>query len=409
MSEAVYDKTKEFERVTVRLAGRKQIMPQLGMPRKLTVQYIFFENYMQLRLEWTDKDVSRLPEEIWLHLGISPDRDKIFYHKLGQKLSPYAIVPNGGRNLSVTEGIEFDAGGKTFRLQPKQAVPVSLGRGKLLRFDNKLENSKYGISFLVQNNIWGTNYPLWYEDNASVWFDIAPVEEYEKGIKSYEPKIQVNVVKLKALDDKKYILTDEERAEFNKAMRNAVNKKPAPPAADSSLVAADVIDDISESETASEPKTVKANSTKKTSEKKEAAKPAYSGLGIVKPIMDRATVLNDDLIEPTDDDDDPPAPVSSIRTGRMVTLGENSSADRGRLSIQSRAGARINLGDEPIEEPTDEKDGEVKSAKKKSASAASAKRAKSAAKPSTAKSNTAKSVAKTDNKSTAKQSKTTKK
>ena len=131
-------------------------------------------------------------------------------------------------------------------------------------------------------------------------------------------------------------------------------------------------------------------------EKKEAAKPAYSGLGIVKPIIDRATVLNDDLIEPTDDDDDPPAPVSSIRTGRMVTLGENSSADRGRLSIQSRAGARINLGDEPIEEPTDEKDGEVKSAKKKSASAASAK---SAVKP----------VAKTDSKSTAKQSKITKK
>ena len=395
MSEAVYDKTKEFERVTVRLAGRKQIMPQLGMPRKLTVQYIFFENFMQLRLEWTDKDVSRLPEEIWLHLGISPDRDKIFYHKLGQKLSPYEIVPNGGRNLSVTEGIEFDVGGKTFRLQPKQAVPVSLGRGKLLRFDNKFEDSKYGISFLVQNNIWGTNYPLWYEDNASVWFDLAPVEEYEKGIKSYEPKIQVNVVKLKALDDKKYILTDEERAEFNKAMRNAVNKKPAPPAADSSLVAADVIeDDIPATDSAIEKKAAKSTSDK-TAQKKKTSKPAYSGLGIVKPIMDRATVLNDDLIEPTDDDDDPPAPVSSIRTGRIVTLGENSSADRGRLSIQSRAVARINLGDEPIEEPTDEKDGEVKSVKKKSASAASAK---SAAKP----------VAKTDSKSTAKQSKTTK-
>ena len=144
-------------------------------------------------------------------------------------------------------------------------------------------------------------------------------------------------------------------------MRNAVNKKPAPPAADSSLVAADVIDDISENKTVAEPKTVKAKSTKKTSEKKETAKPAYSGLGIIKPIMDRATVLNDDLIEPTDDDDETPAPVSSIRTGRMVTLGENSSADRGRLSIQSRAGARINLGDEPM----DEKDGEVKSAKKK--------------------------------------------
>lgn len=392
LSEAVYDKSKDFERVTVKLAGRKQIMPQLGMPRKLTVQYIFFENCMQLRLEWTDKDVSRLPEEIWLHLGISPDRDKIFYHKLGQKLSPYQIVRNGGRNLSVTEGIEFDADGKTFRLQPKQAVPVSLGRGKLLHFDNEFQNSKYGISFLVQNNIWGTNYPLWYEDNGAVWFDIAPQEEYEKGIKSYEPKIQVNVVRLKALDDKKYVLTDEERAEFNKAMRNAVNKKPAP-ASDNALAAADVIEDGSVADAAIVKKEAKSTAGK-TAEKKKTSKPAYSGLGIIKPIMDRATVLNDDLIEPTDDDDETPAPkISTIRTGRSNASGNNSSLGRGTLSIQSRAGARIDLGSDPLEEPKDddlpakaEKSNSSKVASAKSTSAKSgATKAQTAKKPSTAK------------------------
>lgn len=337
-SEAVYDKSKDFERVTVRLAGKKQIMPQLGMPRKLTVQYIFFENYMQLRLEWTDKDVSRLPEEIWLHLGISPKKEEIFYRKLGQTISPYSVVRNGARNLSVTEGILFTAGGKQFRIQPKQAVPVSLGRGKLLHFDNEFADSKDGISFLVQNNIWGTNYPLWYEDNASVWFDISTQEEYEKGFRSYEPKIQVNVVKPKALEDEKYFLTEEQKLEVNRALRGTSVKQS--PASDKALAAADVMEEeIAPKKTATKP-----------GAKKKSAPVKPSGLGIIKPIMDRATVLNDDLIEPTDDDDDTPAHTATIRTGRIITLGENSSSGRGKLSIQSRAGATINLGGEPLDD-----------------------------------------------------------
>ena len=38
---------------------------------------------------------------------------------------------------------------------------------------NKNEDiEKDGISFVLYNNVWGTNFPLWYEDNASFDFEI---------------------------------------------------------------------------------------------------------------------------------------------------------------------------------------------------------------------------------------------
>ena len=44
---------------------------------------------------------------------------------------------------------------------------------QLLEYDNKIESlEKDGISYVLCNNIWGTNFPLWYEDNARFEFSI---------------------------------------------------------------------------------------------------------------------------------------------------------------------------------------------------------------------------------------------
>ena len=46
-------------------------------------------------------------------------------------------------------------------------------KGKILEFDNKKEDiRKDGISFVLYNNVWGTNFPLWYEQNARFEFKI---------------------------------------------------------------------------------------------------------------------------------------------------------------------------------------------------------------------------------------------
>ena len=46
-------------------------------------------------------------------------------------------------------------------------------RGEILEYDNKIEDcATDGISYVLYNNVWGTNFPLWYEDNACFSFKI---------------------------------------------------------------------------------------------------------------------------------------------------------------------------------------------------------------------------------------------
>ena len=38
--------------------------------------------------------------------------------------------------------------------------------------DNEFEKLSDGISYVLYNNVWGTNFPLWYEENAHFEFVI---------------------------------------------------------------------------------------------------------------------------------------------------------------------------------------------------------------------------------------------
>jgi hypothetical protein len=39
-----------------------------------------------------------------------------------------------------------------------------------IEFNNKFEKLSDGISYVLYNNVWGTNFPLWYEENAHFEF-----------------------------------------------------------------------------------------------------------------------------------------------------------------------------------------------------------------------------------------------
>lgn len=49
---------------------------------------------------------------------------------------------------------------------------VGIGKGKILHFDNEYSPLSDGIAYVLYDNIWGTNFPLWYSDNAYFKYDI---------------------------------------------------------------------------------------------------------------------------------------------------------------------------------------------------------------------------------------------
>ena len=153
--------------VKVNLECDKRLCDELGAPRLIQVIYTLTDKGLTVNVSWYKKDANRLAEAIYLNLF--PDADSVMLTKLGCEVSPDEVAEKGGKNLHAVQSVSF----KDYRIVNHHSPLVSFGRGKILEFDNKNESvRKDGVSFVLQNNVWGTNFPLWYEDNASFTFEI---------------------------------------------------------------------------------------------------------------------------------------------------------------------------------------------------------------------------------------------
>ncbi|MDE7191306.1 MAG: DUF5054 domain-containing protein [Clostridia bacterium] len=151
--------------VNMDLACDSGLCDSLGAPRKVRMTYTLDENGLNLRVIWIGKDATRTTESIALHLY--PNFDKVYYQKIGSTVDPMTTVSGGNRKLSVVEGINIFLGGNEYLLLNKEAVLVASDGGNILHYDNAQPDfDKHGITYVLHNNVWGTNFPLWYEDNA---------------------------------------------------------------------------------------------------------------------------------------------------------------------------------------------------------------------------------------------------
>ena len=152
--------------IIVNLVCDKKLCDDLGAPRLIQVIYTLTENGLKIDASWYEKDANRLTEAIYMH--IFPNQD-IKLKKLGCLVNPYKVTDNGSRNLHAVQSVDMGE----FEIINRHSPLVSVGKGKILEFDNKFEDVKTdGLSFVLYNNVWGTNFPLWYEDNARFEFEI---------------------------------------------------------------------------------------------------------------------------------------------------------------------------------------------------------------------------------------------
>lgn len=138
----------------------------LGAPQVFQIKYTLESNRLTAELLWQNKPANRLPESIMLH--IYPKSEKISFTKLGRKIDPFDIVKNGNRNIAAVESIELDG----VKITNLHSPLVGIGKGKILHFDNEYSPLSDGIAYVLYDNIWGTNFPLWYGDNAYFKYDI---------------------------------------------------------------------------------------------------------------------------------------------------------------------------------------------------------------------------------------------
>ena len=152
--------------IIVNLTCDKKLCDDLGAPRLIQVVYSLSEDGLKIDVCWYNKDANRLTEAIYMHLFPAKD---IKLKKLGCLVNPEEVALNGSRNLHAVQSVELG----DFEIINYHSPLISVGKGKILEFDNKLEDvKKDGLSFVLYNNVWGTNFPLWYEDNAKFTFEI---------------------------------------------------------------------------------------------------------------------------------------------------------------------------------------------------------------------------------------------
>lgn len=147
-----------------------------GCPQDFYLQYTFHKNMsaIDIDLQWFNKPACRLPEALWFtfhpHLSKSAEW-KI--EKLGEYISPLNVVENGNRHLHASgkdvvceDGME---GLKMIALDSPLVVP---GQPALLNFSNEQPDMARGIHFNLYNNVWGTNFPMWFEEDCRFRFEL---------------------------------------------------------------------------------------------------------------------------------------------------------------------------------------------------------------------------------------------
>ena len=137
-----------------------------GAPRNVIITYGFSlgGRLETIVLDWFDKEATRLPEALWLSVGFSL-REKGGWHmvKIGQSLPLGPTVSRGARSIHAIQALEY---ANRLTVQNLDSPLVSLGKRKLLDFDDAPALDNGCFHFNLCNNIWGTNFPLWYEEDG---------------------------------------------------------------------------------------------------------------------------------------------------------------------------------------------------------------------------------------------------
>jgi hypothetical protein len=161
-------------RFLIELKTPEESYKYYGCPEKLVIEVDFPEKdkAILINFQWFEKRACRLPEAIWLSFSPRTENTKGWLmDKLGELVSPLEVIRNGNRKLhAIGMGVEYNDEGGGLIIESLDSPLVAPGEMSLLNFNNEQPPMKKGIHFNLYNNIWGTNFPMWFEEDARFRF-----------------------------------------------------------------------------------------------------------------------------------------------------------------------------------------------------------------------------------------------
>ena len=146
---------------------------EYGAPRRLVLDLALHDTAprIDLSLSWFDKDPVRIPEALWLTFQLPAGQAAAWVlDKLGVPISPLEVVPRGGRMHAVERGVHYADERRNLTIEMLDAPVVSPLGAQLLRFDERMPEDSDGMAVCLFNNVWGTNFPMWYGESGRARF-----------------------------------------------------------------------------------------------------------------------------------------------------------------------------------------------------------------------------------------------
>jgi Domain of unknown function (DUF5054) len=145
-----------------------------SFPRKIFIEMRLpkGEPAIHLTVFWFGKPATRLPEALWLTFNpIAEDPRGWKLDKSGEWISPFDVVISGNRHMhALQKGFAYNSAGHNFAVDTLDTPVVAVGKRSPLLFSNDQPDLARGIHSCLFNNAWGTNYIMWYGENARARF-----------------------------------------------------------------------------------------------------------------------------------------------------------------------------------------------------------------------------------------------
>lgn len=122
------------------------------------------------------KPAVRLPEAYWLSFT-AEDITGLVAEKVGERIDLLDVVEKGNRQQhGIDRYVDLITPNGTFRIWSPDAFLVNVGEPRGLNYSTGYPDKKGGVHFCLFNNLWGTNFSMWWEGSVTYHFTVEKID-----------------------------------------------------------------------------------------------------------------------------------------------------------------------------------------------------------------------------------------
>ena len=127
---------------------------------------------VEIRVGIAGKPANRMPEAYWF--SFRPENlVGVTAEKTGSPVDLTDVVEGGNRQMhGIDRYVDLATAGGKFRITSYDAPLIAVGERNALNYSASLPDIKDGIHFCLYDNLWGTNFSMWWEGSITYRFTV---------------------------------------------------------------------------------------------------------------------------------------------------------------------------------------------------------------------------------------------